>query len=117
MDRYPDLMAYHAAKQRIYRNARSVVYNRAEPLTRPLLGDDIPAWSFGENDPDIGHYGIRNVNGQAFLARGLESFWPVSELGISGRHNALNALAATAIAVQMGVSFDDVIPVLRRFMF
>ncbi len=115
LDRYPDMVSYHAAKQRIYRNARSVVFNRADPLTRPLLGEGVPFSSFAGSDPDIGHYGLRTVAGERWLCRGLDRIMKADELGMSGHHNELNALAAIAIARQMDVSLEVIIDTLRQF--
>src|SRR5690606_15550663 len=53
MDRYPDLAAYHRAKQRVYRHTRQLVINRADPLTRGPLNRDSIEWSFGLDRPDL----------------------------------------------------------------
>ena len=51
MDRYADLPAYHLAKHRIFRGARQVVVNRDDPLSRPLIADQVPCWKSGLPKP------------------------------------------------------------------
>ncbi|HBB22173.1 MAG TPA: UDP-N-acetylmuramoyl-L-alanine--D-glutamate ligase, partial [Pseudomonas sp.] len=53
MDRYSGLPAYHQAKHRIFRGARQVVVNRDDRLSRPLVGEDVPTWTFGLGKPDF----------------------------------------------------------------
>lgn len=90
-DRYADLKAYAAAKQRIYGGAKCAVYNADDPLTAPAadfqgrtiaLNQD-PAWRL---DDDLVIAGARV---------------PVADIALKGRHNHFNALAAAAIAHQL----------------
>ena len=90
-DRYPDLSAYAAAKQRIYAGAACAVYNADDPLTGPsadfkgrmiALNQD-PSWRI---DGDLVVAGARI---------------PVADMALKGRHNHFNALAAAAIAHQV----------------
>ncbi len=57
-DRYENFAAYHAAKQRIYYGADSVVVNRDDPLTRPPLAATMTVSSFGLGKPDFNEFGI-----------------------------------------------------------
>ena len=47
MDRYDGMAQYHLAKHRIFRGARQVVVNRDDALSRPLIADQVPCWTFG----------------------------------------------------------------------
>lgn len=58
MDRYSGLPAYHQAKHRIFRGARQVVVNRDDRLSRPLVGEDVPTWTFGLGKPDFKGFGL-----------------------------------------------------------
>ena len=68
MDRYSGLPAYHLAKHRIFRGARQVVVNRQDALSRPLMGEGLPCWTFGLGKPDFKAFGIREENGEKYLA-------------------------------------------------
>jgi UDP-N-acetylmuramoylalanine--D-glutamate ligase len=100
--------------------------------------------SFGDNPPPRpGDYGVETVNGMAWLARaqplgteerkrleraqrtgqakpdGYELFkqrlMPAEALRIRGRHNALNALAALALAESAGCSLAPMLHGLREY--
>ena len=49
MDRYAGLQQYHAAKHRIFLGASTVINNRQDPLTNPLLSTSVKQSSFGLN--------------------------------------------------------------------
>jgi UDP-N-acetylmuramoylalanine--D-glutamate ligase len=115
MDRYSGLPAYHLAKHRIFRGARQVVVNRQDALSRPLLGEGMPCWTFGLNTPDFHGFGLREENGEKYLAFQFETLMPVRELKVRGAHNQANALAALALGHAVGLPFDAMIAALREF--
>ncbi len=115
MDRYSGLPAYHLAKHRIFRGARQVVVNRQDALSRPLIGENVPCWTFGLNKPDINGFGLREENGEKYLSFQFENLMPVRELKIRGAHNQANALAALALGHAVGLPFDAMLSALRTF--
>jgi len=115
MDRYSGLPAYHLAKHRIFRGARKVVFNRQDALSRPLMGEGLPCWTFGLNAPDFKAFGLREEGGQKYLAYEFQNLLPVSELKIRGAHNQANALAALALGHAVGLPFDAMLVSLRAF--
>lgn len=114
MDRYPNLPAYHAAKQRIYYGAKHIVANRRDPLTQPLLARDT-ALSFFGGPADFRNMGIVQHEGEDWLADELQPLLPVGDLRIAGRHNVDNALAALAIGKAAGLPRAAMLEALRRF--
>nr|WP_178117788.1 UDP-N-acetylmuramoyl-L-alanine--D-glutamate ligase [Pseudomonas sp. R5(2019)] len=115
MDRYSGLPAYHLAKHRIFRGARQVVVNRQDALSRPLVGEGLPYWTFGLNAPDFKNFGLREESGEKYLAFGFDHLMPVRELKIRGAHNQSNALAALALGHAVGLPFDAMLDSLRTF--
>ena len=115
MDRYSGLPAYHQAKHRIFRGARQVVINRDDRLSRPLIGEDVPVWSFGLGKPDFKGFGLLEEGGEKYLAFQFETLMPVTELKIRGAHNQANALAALALGHGVGLPFDAMLRTLRSF--
>ncbi|MCW3149877.1 UDP-N-acetylmuramoyl-L-alanine--D-glutamate ligase [Stutzerimonas stutzeri] len=115
MDRYSGLPAYHQAKHRIFRGARQVVINRDDRLSRPLIGEDVPVWSFGLGKPDFKGFGLFEERGEKYLAFQFEALMPVGELKIRGAHNQANALAALALGHAVGLPFDAMLQTLRSF--
>ncbi|MEE4227484.1 UDP-N-acetylmuramoyl-L-alanine--D-glutamate ligase [Pseudomonas viridiflava] len=115
MDRYSGLPAYHLAKHRIFRGARQVVVNRQDALSRPLIGEGLPCWTFGLNKPDFHAFGLREENGEKYLAFQFENLMPVRDLKMRGAHNHANALAALALGHAVGLPFDAMLSALREF--
>lgn len=114
MDRYDSMMAYHQAKHRIFQGCRSVVINREDSLTQPLVSDSMPKKSFGlamaENPVAAkNQYAIAQakLNGTTaeYLMFEQQPIFPISELKIKGRHNQLNALAAIALVESLPAPF------------
>ena len=114
-DRHPTLMSYHGAKHRITRGAKQVVINRADPLTRPLVADDVVQWSFGLDAPDFKGFGVRVEGDEKYLAFESELLMPVRELKIIGNHNIANALAALALGHAAGLPMAAMLNTLREF--
>lgn len=115
MDRYSGLPAYHQAKHRIFRGARQVVVNRDDPLSRPLVREDVPMWTFGLGKPDLKAFGLIEQQGEKYLAFGLEPLMATRELKIRGAHNQSNALAALALGHAAGLPVEPMLQTLREF--
>ncbi len=115
MDRYSGMQTYHLAKHRIFRGARQVVINRQDALSRPLIADQVPCWSFGLDKPDFKSFGIIEEGGEKFLAFQFSKLMPVRELRIRGAHNQANALAALALGHAVGLPMASMLDTLRRF--
>lgn len=115
MDRYSGMPAYHLAKHRIFRGARHVVINRQDALSRPLLGEGVPSLSFGLNAPDFNAFGVREENGQKYLAKAFDMLMPTSELKVRGSHNQANALAALALGHAVGLPMAAMLEAVRGF--
>ncbi len=114
MDRYPNLMAYHAAKLRIYYGAEKIVVNRRDILTHPPLGAGVKPISFG-GAAEFNHFGLLEKDDEQWLAWQFEPLVPVADLKIKGSHNVDNALAALAIGHAAGLPMSAMLKALREF--
>jgi UDP-N-acetylmuramoylalanine--D-glutamate ligase len=115
MDRYPGMEAYAAAKQAIYRHAALQIVNADDPAAARLADPDRPQVRYTQQSPAAGEYGICASDGIAWLACGDEMIMPVSEIGMAGRHNTVNALAALALGAAVGLPRDAMVETLREF--
>ncbi|MFB4369787.1 MULTISPECIES: UDP-N-acetylmuramoyl-L-alanine--D-glutamate ligase [unclassified Pseudomonas] len=115
MDRYADLPAYHLAKHRIFRGARQVVVNRDDPLSWPMIADQVPCCSFGLGKPDFKRFGLLEENGEKYLAYQFDALLPVRELKVRGAHNQSNALAALALGHAVGLPMAAMLETLKQF--
>lgn len=111
LDRYEGSMQlYLEAKQRIFKNADKIIVSREDKATVPPSGEYFS--SFGCDDKD---YGRVIKDGEVWLSVDGVPLIRNTELGITGLHNELNALAAMALADTLGISRDAQLKVLRSF--
>ncbi|MGL4315802.1 MAG: UDP-N-acetylmuramoyl-L-alanine--D-glutamate ligase [Pseudomonas sp.] len=115
MDRYAGMAQYHLAKHRIFRGARQVVVNRDDALSRPLIADQVPCWSFGLGKPDFKRFGLIEEGGEKHLAFQFETLLPTAALKVRGAHNQSNALAALALGHAVGLPFAPMLQTLQTF--
>lgn len=116
LDRHGDMLGYHQAKHRIFQGAKSVVVNRDDPLSRPLVAANTPVITFGSNAPDINQYGlITEGNGDIWLARGKDKLIHENDIQIKGQHNLLNVLSALALGESIGLPMDEMLATLKNF--
>lgn len=144
LDWHGDMAAYAAAKARIFGANGVMILNRDDPLVaaqRPPAPvgkaarlPQRPVLTFGAEVPTApSDFGIEIVNGMAWLVRALEAdetlrrkknaeqeihlqrLMPVDALRIRGRHNAVNALAALALATSSGCQLAPMLYGLREY--
>lgn len=115
LDRHGSLPRYHQAKHRIFRGCHKAVIHRDDPLTLPLLAAAVPVISWRLREPELGGFGLRLLDGVETLCFGFEALLPVTALGIKGRHNVANALAAFALGRAAGLPLDPMVAAAQRF--
>ncbi|MGB5305251.1 MAG: UDP-N-acetylmuramoyl-L-alanine--D-glutamate ligase [Gammaproteobacteria bacterium] len=115
LDRYPDLDAYAAAKQVIYRAAGCQVVNADDPLAAALADPARRQIRFSRQQPGGDDYGLIDVDGAPWLARGTHALMPASAIRMAGRHNVSNALAALALGEAAGLPQDAMLATLTEF--
>ncbi|MCE9659570.1 MAG: UDP-N-acetylmuramoyl-L-alanine--D-glutamate ligase [Burkholderiales bacterium] len=142
LDWHGSMAAYAAAKARVFGHRAVVVLNRDDPAAMKLLP---PAQTvatkkgrpprvvprrvveFGAGAPERpGDWGLAIDNDMAWLVRArdddvsprdltLQHLMPADALRIRGRHNALNALAALALASAIGCPLAPMLHALREY--
>jgi UDP-N-acetylmuramoylalanine--D-glutamate ligase len=116
MDRYPDLDAYGAAKQRIFAHAESAVVNRDDAASVRLSAGVDAQTGFTLAEPSHpGDWGLCTHQGARWICRDQDPLLPVDELVLPGTHNLANALAALALGERCGLPQEPMLAVLRRF--
>jgi UDP-N-acetylmuramoylalanine--D-glutamate ligase len=122
LDRYADIDEYAAAKARVFAGSGIQVLNRDDPRSAAMripgrlvqtFGDGVPeseeAWGLVERGTK------QDGAPETWLARGGALLVPMSDLKLVGRHNALNALAALALASAVAKIDRNVLAALARF--
>jgi len=105
LDRYADIDAYAQAKARIFSGNGVQVLNRddARSIAMRLPGRLVQTFGAGVPESEeawglVDRASKRGGAAETWLARGGALLAPADELRLVGRHNALNALAALALA-------------------
>ncbi|MDK9701761.1 MAG: UDP-N-acetylmuramoyl-L-alanine--D-glutamate ligase [Sulfuritalea sp.] len=120
LDRYIDLDEYASAKARVFQSAEGApgaqVLNRDDPRVCRMTLPDRQIISFGLGAPaGEEDFGLRQHQGEVWLAQGRHPLLPVAELPLAGLHNAANAMAALALCSALGFNAEDLLPALRSF--
>lgn len=118
LDRHGNFANYVQAKQRVYTNAEYYLFNREDELTAPnQLAEitDEKIISYGLDAPQPGHWGLREVHGQIYIAHGMENIMPINDAKLKGMHNWVNILAASALARVAGISYNAIQDALKSF--
>ena len=94
----------------------SLVYCAEDPVARDLCSKRANTISYGWADADFTASDVRDLRGSsAFTVTKRGKVLGDIELGIPGRHNVLNALAAIALADACGAEFSLVARALAAF--
>lgn len=116
MDRYPSFDDYLQAKGRIFAGDGVAVVNRNDTDVIRALPSGKQFVSFGGDVPPTSRdYGLVEMGGLSWLARGSDNLMPATSVPLAGKHNLLNVLAAFALAEQMNVSVGSCIRAVEQF--
>jgi len=115
LDWHADEAEYRASKYRVYREAEAAVINRADAVAKAQTVHCKRVISFGLDVPEEGHFGLREEDGETYLARGEVLLLSVRDLAMYGIHNQLNALAALAAGELIGLAIPSMLQVLVEF--
>ena len=118
----PDHLDWHAsedeyreAKYRVFDEATNAVVNRADDTAAQRAARCGRVVSFGLDAPAEDHFGIREDDGEKYLACGDALLLAVRDLALYGVHNQLNALAALAAGTLLGLDQAAMLQVLVEF--
>jgi UDP-N-acetylmuramoylalanine--D-glutamate ligase len=115
LDRHGSMPRYHRAKHRIFHGCRKAVVRGDDPLTAPLVNESVQMISWRLGEPELNGFGLRWLDGAQMLCHGFEPLMSVSELGMVGRHNVANALAALALGFAANLPMPAMLHTLRQF--
>lgn len=116
LDRHGSLPLYHQVKHRIFRGCKAAVVHRDDTLTVPLLGEDVRVISWRLREPELQGFGLRREDdGTEMIYHGFDAWLPVAEVGLAGRHNLGNVLAALALGHAAGLEREPMLVAVREF--
>jgi UDP-N-acetylmuramoylalanine--D-glutamate ligase len=130
MDRYVTLADYAAAKARIFQRCDAAIVNLDDPAVRTMSHEAARMLGFSLHADPAASYFAQSHGGDVALMRrhspavarrsmgtgdGAERLVLMSQLRLTGLHNAANALAALAMCDALGLSAARCIDALRSF--
>ena len=116
LDRYSGMRDYADAKARIFLGDGIQVVNREDGWAHGMIGPGRKVFTFGLDEPwNDGNWGLRDVEGELWLAEGRANLMKVSELKVAGLHNAANALAALALCRAIRLPYEPLLDALFKF--
>lgn len=115
LDWHRSVKEYRDSKYSIFKGAAAAVINRADKRAKKETMNHDRVISFGMDEPPEGHYGIRDEDGETYLARGNTMLIATTDMAMFGRHNQENALAALAAGELLGFGLPAMLQVLNEF--
>ena len=116
LDWHGSLQAYAQAKRKLLTHAEWAVLNHDDAEVRTWEVDAAHAVRVGVQAPErAADLGLIHWQGDVWLA-GPEPLMPVRELPLRGRHNAVNALMALALARCVHPDVAALLPGLRNYV-
>ena len=116
LDRYSGMGDYADAKARIFLGNGIQIVNRDDARARSMTGPGRKVLTFGLDEPwNEGNWGMRDIEGELWLAEGRANLMKVSELKVAGLHNAANALAALALCRAIRLPYEPLLDALFEF--
>ncbi|HEY0940823.1 MAG TPA: UDP-N-acetylmuramoyl-L-alanine--D-glutamate ligase [Steroidobacter sp.] len=115
MDRYGTLQEYAAAKERIFQRAEAAIVNLDDAAVRAMRYQSSRVLGFSLHADPAADYYVDVQGADVILMRGRERLVAMSELKISGLHNAANAMASLAMCEALNLSRPACLQALREF--
>ena len=115
LDWHADEAEYRAAKYRVFKDADAAVFNRVDEEAAAKSAHCGRVVSFGPDAPAEDQYGVREEDGEKYLACGDTLLLSTRDLALYGAHNQLNALAALAAGDLLGLDMSAMLQVLVEF--
>lgn len=107
MDRYINFDAYSRTKNRIYRKAEVLVFNRDDHRTLPLRTRALQhVVSFGLGSDD-NNFALELIDGEEFITFSGQPIMAAADLPIPGDYNKVNVMAALALVAALGTDLEE----------
>lgn len=115
MDRYDTMDEYAHAKARIFDRCAAAVINVDDEAVRHMPRPGQRTVGFSLRGDAGAEFGIRAQHNDVELTRSGRALVAMSELKITGLHNAANALAALALCTALDLDLERCVNALRDF--
>lgn len=115
MDRYSNFKEYAFAKQRIYAGTGTMVINLDDDIVAAFTRNNRKTICYTTKGPGKNAFGIRVKNGNSYIVYGESDLIAITDLGIRGKQNISNAMAALALGTTINLPIESMLSVLQDF--
>lgn len=115
MDRYDSMLDYAQAKARVFDRCAVAVVNRDDALVAAMPRNAQRVLSFSVQDHVKADFHSVRDGAEIWLCKQGVRLIALSQLKLTGLHNAANALAALALCAALDLKLDACIQALREF--
>lgn len=115
MDRYDSMLDYAQAKARVFDRCEVAVVNRDDVLVAAMPRNGQPMLSFSVQAGVNADFHIARQGEESWLCKRGKQLVALSQLKLTGLHNAANALASLAMCDALKLNLDACIQALREF--
>jgi UDP-N-acetylmuramoylalanine--D-glutamate ligase len=115
MDRYDSMLDYAQTKARVFDGCETAVINLDDPLVAAMPRHGQRVLSFSVQADAKADYTVKHTAHDVLLCKGGSTLLAMSELKITGLHNAANALASLALCAALQLNEAACLQALRDF--
>lgn len=115
MDRYATRMDYFQAKQRIFNGCQNAIVNLDDALSTPMARDTLRFICYGFHRVNPETFSTRDDEQGTWITFGFDNLLLANELGLLGRHNISNVMAALALGHAAEFPMEVMLETARRF--
>lgn len=115
LDRYSDFDAYSRTKNRIYRKAEVLVFNRDDHRTLPLRTralQHVVSIGLGYDEQN---FALSQIDGEEFITFSGQPLLPVAAIPMPGDYNKVNVMAALALVAALGTDLEQAAAAVADF--
>lgn len=107
LDRYSDFDAYSRTKNRIYRKAEVLIFNRDDHRTLPLRTralQHVVSIGLGYDEQN---FALALIEGEEFITFSGQPLLPTAAIPMPGDYNKVNVMAAFALVAALGIDLEQ----------
>ncbi|OZB04397.1 MAG: UDP-N-acetylmuramoyl-L-alanine--D-glutamate ligase, partial [Marinobacter sp. 34-60-7] len=99
----------------VYRGAKNAIVNLDDPLSTPMARDSLRFLCFGFNRINPETFSTRDDDQGTWITWGFDNLLLTRELGLMGRHNTSNVMAALALGHAAGLPMATMVEAVKAF--
>ncbi len=117
LDRYDDFKEYSESKKKLISQTKTIILLEDDEILNKLkTSSTVKRIGFSAEKPSaVVEYGTEIFDNKLWLVRRQNRLLAAADIGLKGKHNILNSLAALAIGFEIGLSLVSMKKTLSKF--